>query len=128
MPGHIKINPDHYWLGLLIAMNTTTQITLNLTLTGQLAIDAKDLEQIFRGIQIQVPSHHNRPPVEPVPKPPSKLAYNTKETAELLGTSTKTVYRLLERGLLKSSVALRHKRIPKTEIERFLKDTVRSQY
>jgi excisionase family DNA binding protein len=47
-----------------------------------------------------------------------------KETAEILGVSYITVHRLLRRGLLKSCTALRHKRIPATEIERFLKATL----
>lgn len=52
-----------------------------------------------------------------------RLAYSMQETADLLGLSYLTVYRLNKRGLLKSSTALRHKLFPKTEIERFLKAT-----
>jgi DNA-directed RNA polymerase specialized sigma24 family protein len=44
-----------------------------------------------------------------------------QETATILGCSYITVHRLLKRGLLKSSTALRHKLIPASEIERFLK-------
>jgi hypothetical protein len=47
------------------------------------------------------------------------------ETAEILGLSYQTVYRLLQRGLLRSSSALRCKIIAKTEIERFLRETSR---
>jgi hypothetical protein len=36
------------------------------------------------------------------------------------------VHRLIQRGLLNSSLALRHKMFFKTEIERFLKETNRS--
>jgi len=53
-----------------------------------------------------------------------KLAYTVEEAAQALGISSVTVYRLLARGLLKSSGALRHKVIPVTEIQRFLKDTL----
>lgn len=53
-----------------------------------------------------------------------KLAYTMEETAHALGISYITVHRLLKRGLLKSSKALRHKMIPVTEIERFLKETI----
>jgi excisionase family DNA binding protein len=53
-----------------------------------------------------------------------RLAYSIRETAEILGVSYITVYRLLKRGLLKSSTALRHKLIPAAEIERFLKSTL----
>ena len=49
-----------------------------------------------------------------------RLAYTMAETARILGISYISVHRLLKRGLLKSSTALRHKLIPKTEIERFL--------
>jgi len=46
------------------------------------------------------------------------------ETARILGVSYITVHRLLKRGKLRSSSALRHKLIPMTEIERFLKTTL----
>ena len=47
-----------------------------------------------------------------------------KEAAAALGVSYVTVHRLLKRGLLKSSSALRTKIIPATEIHRFLKDSL----
>jgi excisionase family DNA binding protein len=49
------------------------------------------------------------------------VAYTVEEVAKLLKIPPKSVYRLLDRGLLKSSSALRHKRIPRSEIDRFLK-------
>lgn len=54
-----------------------------------------------------------------------KLAYTVEETGQALGLSSITVYRLLTRGLLKSSGALRHKVIPITEIQRFLQETLK---
>ena len=53
-----------------------------------------------------------------------RLAYSMRETADILGVNYITVHRLLKRGLLKSSSALRTKLIPATEIERFLKATL----
>jgi excisionase family DNA binding protein len=53
-----------------------------------------------------------------------RLAYTAKETAALLGVSEKTVRRLVARGLLHASRALRHLLIPKKEIERFLQETL----
>jgi excisionase family DNA binding protein len=50
-----------------------------------------------------------------------RLAYSMRETAEILGISYQTVYRLNKRGLVRSSTALRHKLFPLSEIERFLK-------
>jgi excisionase family DNA binding protein len=54
------------------------------------------------------------------------MGFTVKQTAELLGVGDATVYRLLKRGLLRSSSALRTKVIPKLEIDRFLKETTRS--
>jgi excisionase family DNA binding protein len=55
---------------------------------------------------------------------PPRLAFTMKETAAMLGVSYITVHRLLKRGLLRSSLALRHKLIPLTEIQRFLRESV----
>ena len=61
--------------------------------------------------------------VTPAPALP-KLAYSAHETAEILGVDYFTVLKLIKRGLLRSSNALRHKLIPHAEIERFLRVTV----
>ena len=53
---------------------------------------------------------------------PAKLVYTTKESAELLNLSHKSVYRLIQRGKLRCISSLRHKRIPRSELERFLKE------
>ena len=53
-----------------------------------------------------------------------RLAYTMEETAQILGVSYITIHRLLKRGKLRSSSALRHKLIPMSEIERFLKSTL----
>ena len=66
----------------------------------------------------------NLNPTDSQTNPPlPRLAYTMQETAKILGVSYITVHRLLKRGLLKSSTALRHKLIPFTEIQRFLKAT-----
>jgi len=54
---------------------------------------------------------------------PLRLAFSVKETAEMLGVCEKTVRRLISRGLLRPSKALRHLLIARHEIERFLKET-----
>lgn len=56
-------------------------------------------------------------------KRPLRLAFSIQETAAMLGLSDKSVRRLIWRGLLRPSRALRHIRIPKDEIERFLRET-----
>lgn len=54
---------------------------------------------------------------------PPRLAFSVKEAGEILGISEKSVRRLILRGLLRPSRALRHLLIPKKEIERFLEET-----
>lgn len=53
----------------------------------------------------------------------TRLAYSLKETAGLLGTSYISVWRLIRRGLLHPSRALRTPKISREEIERFLRET-----
>jgi excisionase family DNA binding protein len=69
----------------------------------------------------------NTPTIEPIGNaapPTERLAFSIHETAATLGLSYHTVLRLLKRGLLRSSNALRHKLIPRSEIERFLRETM----
>lgn len=53
----------------------------------------------------------------------ARLAYSMRETADMLGVSYITVHRLLKRGKLRASDALRNKVIPRSEIERFLRES-----
>jgi predicted DNA-binding protein (UPF0251 family) len=52
-----------------------------------------------------------------------RLGYTVLESAQILGISTRSVHRLLKRGLLRASKALRKIIIPRVEIEKFLRDT-----
>jgi len=49
--------------------------------------------------------------------------FSVSEVSKMFSISNKSVYRLLARGLLKSSSALRHKRISRASIEAFLAAT-----
>ena len=51
------------------------------------------------------------------------VVYTVPEVAGILKISDKSVYRLIERKLLKSCCALRHKRVSKRELERFVQAT-----
>ena len=51
------------------------------------------------------------------------VVYTVAEVASILKISEKSVYRLIERKHLKSCCALRHKRISKHELERFIHAT-----
>ena len=53
-----------------------------------------------------------------------RLFYTVPEVAVMLAVSNNSIYRLLERGLLKSSCALRHKRITRESISEFVRTTV----
>ena len=52
-----------------------------------------------------------------------RLGYGRKEAAELLGISPISVDRLVQRGLLKPSRALRRPLFTEAELLRFLEDT-----
>ena len=52
-----------------------------------------------------------------------RMFYSVSEVAVMFNISSKSVYRLLDRGLLKSSNALRHKRISRASIEEFVAAT-----
>jgi excisionase family DNA binding protein len=54
---------------------------------------------------------------------PEPLFYDIKQTAAALNMSTKTVRRLIRRGLFSPCKALRKVLIPRSQIEAFLKAT-----
>ncbi|MEI9896737.1 MAG: helix-turn-helix domain-containing protein [Chthoniobacter sp.] len=63
------------------------------------------------------------------PKPkadsiPDKKNYTLKEAAVYLNISTRTVERLIQRGLIRRNRALRKILIPRTELDRFLEKTL----
>jgi len=106
-------------------MNHESRKTLNITFTGTMSIGHNELEQFIKSFAMC-------PPALAEPRIPARfeyegrlprLAFSVEETAEILGISQSTVYGLMQRGLLRSSLALRNKIISKTEIERFLKET-----
>jgi len=74
------------------------------------------------GGQAPKPAHASDTPhrAETLPR----LAYTMRETAEILGVSYITVHRLLKRGKLRASGAIRNKVIPRAEIERFLRESL----
>lgn len=51
---------------------------------------------------------------------PPRMAYSMREAAAVIGVSYITMHRLLKRGLIKSSDALRTKIISRAELEKFL--------
>lgn len=53
----------------------------------------------------------------------TKVGYNRRTAAELLSISVESLDRLVARGLLKPSRALRRPLFSRAELERFLKET-----
>ena len=58
----------------------------------------------------------NKPPLQ-------KLVYTRNEVAEMLGVNPITVSRLTQRGLLRPSRGMRHRRYTLEELQRYLRDT-----
>lgn len=110
-------------------MNAESKDTLTIAISGVLTIGRGELEQMLaRFFQSGLASNMPNLKLQLGDGKPAPMSFTVKQTAELLGVGPETVYRLLKRGLLRSSSALRTKVIPKVEIERFLKETTRSSY
>jgi excisionase family DNA binding protein len=61
-------------------------------------------------------------PPPPIPAETERLAYSIQESADLLGVDYFSVYRLIQRGKLRSCRALRGKLlVPRSELLRLLK-------
>ena len=56
----------------------------------------------------------------------ARRAYSLKETASTLGISESSVRRLIARGKLRPSRLLRHLMVPVEEIDRLLRDAMRT--
>jgi excisionase family DNA binding protein len=54
----------------------------------------------------------------------SRIFLSVEEVSKSFGVSQKSIYRLLQRGLLKSSSALRHKLILKSSVDEFVANSV----
>jgi predicted DNA-binding transcriptional regulator AlpA len=111
-------------------MNDNLNKTMTIAITGNLTVARDEWNQLMRELLVAISAEgaFSKTPHFKVPEGEGKLprlAFSAKETAEILGISQNTVYRLLYRGLLKSSLALRSKVIARSEIERFLRDTSR---
>jgi len=66
------------------------------------------------------------PPVPAVPTASERLAYSVQEAADLLGVHYFSVYRLIQRGKLKTCHALRGKLlVPRTELLKLLQTDLR---
>ncbi len=57
-------------------------------------------------------------------EPSQRIILSVEEVAQPFGSSKKTAYRLLDRGLLRSSSAGRHKMILRASVDEFVQTTV----
>ncbi|MGZ4963185.1 MAG: helix-turn-helix domain-containing protein [Limisphaerales bacterium] len=114
-------------------MNTDKNETIGVAINGQFVIRRDDLERLLQAVMsAQQPLTTGKLEATQLSGAGAggvaRLAFTMRETAEVLGVSYITVHRLLQRGLLRSSGAVRHKIIARTEIERFLKETSRPSW
>ncbi|MBL9194331.1 MAG: helix-turn-helix domain-containing protein [Opitutaceae bacterium] len=63
------------------------------------------------------------PLASPESRPIERLTYSVDESAQALGVSRPTIYRLLARRVLVPVAGLRHKRIPCQQIRRLVNST-----
>jgi excisionase family DNA binding protein len=120
-------------------MKNESNNTFTIAVSGTFTMAREDMKSLLLDI---MPKPHDGGPRNAQPKievtqlkpeardfgPSQRLAFSMRETADILGVSYSTVHRLIQRGLLRSSLALRHKIISRAEIERFLKETSRATY
>src|SRR5450432_3013407 len=106
---------------------TQNQDQITIQFNGQISVSRQSLKMLLPELRPENSSVFPPLPEKinfPENSKNKRLSYTMRETAEILGVSYITVHRLLKRGLLKNSKALRNKIIPATEIERFLKETL----
>jgi hypothetical protein len=105
---------------------------MTISITGHLTIERSELDRLLQFCRppsvAQDQIETDRPASLPTEIGRPRLAYTMRGTAEMLGISYQTAYRLVKRGLLKPSDALRSKIISRTEIERFLRETSRAKF
>jgi hypothetical protein len=109
------------------SLQTQNQDQITIQFSGQISISRQSLKLLWPDIRPENPPII--PPLQEINNLPDKpenkrLAYTMRETAEILGVSYITVHRLVKRGLLRNSKALRKIIIPAVEIERLLRETL----
>jgi excisionase family DNA binding protein len=74
-------------------------------------------EQMDTGtIQVQIGSGN--------PLAPAKLLFTVRDCAAMTALSEKTILRLIQRRKLHALSSIRHKRIPASELARFIRDNL----
>jgi excisionase family DNA binding protein len=56
--------------------------------------------------------------------PPAKLLLTVRDCSAMTSLSEKTILRLLQRGKLRALSSIRHKRIPASELARFIRENL----
>lgn len=88
-------------------------------LRGQLRTKVYMQPQEFTNSSVHAPQNLT---VVEESRPLPRLAYSIAEVALMLGLSQKTIHRFIQRGLLKPLRAARHLRVPRLELDRFLRE------
>ncbi len=72
--------------------------------------------------EVALPTNRHRDALKPNAEV-VRVAYSTREVADKLGISPKSVYRMLDRGLLQKSKACRKNLIAATSVDNFVEVT-----
>ena len=100
------------------------QMILTLLLDEVRKVVRDELSSFRGGVQADPEVPRSKPAPEKRTAPEQKRFYTMKEVATQLSLSTKTVRRLIDRGLLRRSLATRVIRISNEELERFAQSTI----
>ena len=103
-----------------------SHLKISVPFTGTLIITSEVLQQLVAKFHADLPNTVRSQAIDRFSEHPERLAFTIRETAKILGVSYHTVYRLVQRRLIRCSNALRTKLIPKREIERVLEKTMDS--
>lgn len=103
-----------WWTRTSMSKQTaSTDGDITITISGQMSLNREVIFDMLRKLQDSTtrPVAGGSKPSDPMlpAREPERVAYSMRETADLLGVSYITVHRLLQRGLLRSSSASRHK-------------------
>jgi excisionase family DNA binding protein len=106
---------------------TQGQDQITIQFNGQISISRQSIKMLLGELRAENSLIIPPSPVKinsPINSENKRRAYTVNETAEIMGVSSKSIRRLIDRGLLRNSKALRKIIIPASEIDRFLKETL----
>ena len=98
----VRLARDTQRSGLQSWMNIEPNENISVAVSGTFVISRKELVSVLSDVMRDGERPDAQPKLEPSGCPPNRLAFSVDKTAEMLGVSSASVWRLLRRGLLKS--------------------------